>query len=49
MISSKRMQAGPVRLPSLTRPFAGHVSEDRAAAHNRELAYLRTLTLYTMR
>jgi hypothetical protein len=46
----KRAQGGFIRLLSPQRPFAGHVSgEDRAAAHNREVTYLRTMTLYAMR
>ena len=47
----KRKQGEFVRLPSSPRrPFGGHQpGEDRAAAHSREVTYLRTLTMYAMR
>lgn len=45
-----RPEGGFVRLPSPLRRLAGHGPEtDRADAHNRELTYMRTLTLYAMR
>lgn len=48
--SGKRAQGGFVRLPSPLRTFAGHEPKrNRAADHNKELTYMRTLALYAMR